>query len=83
MLLKGQANNALEAQKFWSGVNKKPDFIGIFVDKQVILLFDKKVYLSPLNKQNPTENELLRDSLKSLFISPSLMVRFTEYHLNT
>jgi site-specific DNA recombinase len=37
---------------------------------------DRKIDLSPLNKQNPTDNEI-RDTLKSLFILPSLMIRFT------
>ncbi|HDR8412855.1 TPA: recombinase family protein [Bacillus cereus] len=36
---------------------------------------DKKVDLSALDKQNPTDSEI-RDTLKSLSILPSLMIRF-------
>ena len=36
---------------------------------------DKSIDLSPLNKVNPTEKEL-RDTLRSLSVLPSLMIRF-------
>lgn len=41
---------------------------------------NKEIDLSPLNKQNSSDTEI-RDTLKSLNILPSLMVRLTVTHL--
>ena len=55
-----------------TGVKKSKDLIR----KMGSYAHDKKVDLSALDKQNPTDKEI-RDSLKSLSILPSLMIRFS------
>lgn len=59
-----------------TGVKKKSKDL---IRKMGSYAHDKKVDLSALDKQNPTDKEI-RDSLKSLSILPSLMIRFTEHH---
>ncbi|HCO79982.1 MAG TPA: resolvase [Bacillus sp. (in: Bacteria)] len=59
-----------------NGVKKKSkDLIKIMGS----YVHDKKVDLSALDKQNPTDKEI-RDTLKSLSILPSLMIRFTPHN---
>ncbi|HDX9538244.1 MULTISPECIES: recombinase family protein [Bacillus] len=55
-----------------TGVKKKSKDL---IRKMGSYAHDKKVDLSALDKQNPTDKEI-RDSLKSLSILPSLMIRF-------
>lgn len=45
-------------------------------------VFDQPVDLSALDKQNPTDKEI-RDTLESLSILPSLMIRFTFHYPKT
>ncbi|MGG4308163.1 recombinase family protein [Bacillus anthracis] len=59
-----------------TGVKKKSKDL---IRKMGSYAHDKKVDLSALDKQNPTDKEI-RDTLKSLSILPSLMIRFTEHH---
>lgn len=61
-----------------TGVKKKSKDL---IRKMGSYAHDKKVDLSALDKQNPTDKEI-RDSLKSLSILPSLMIRFTVTNLN-
>lgn len=56
-----------------TGVKKKSKDL---IRKMGSYAHDKKVDLSALDKQNPTDKEI-RDTLKSLSILPSLMIRFT------
>lgn len=56
-----------------TGVKKKSKDL---IRKMGSYAHDKKVDLSALDKQNPTDKEI-RDSLKSLSILPSLMIRFS------
>lgn len=55
-----------------TGVKKKSKDL---IRKMGSYAHDKKVDLSALDKQNPTDKEI-RDTLKSLSILPSLMIRF-------
>lgn len=56
-----------------TGVKKKSKDL---IRKMGSYAHDKKVDLSALDKQNPTDKEI-RDTLKSLSILPSLMIRFS------